>query len=85
MVGYIIAGAHCIYFLAKLHSNSQILQLQDSEVQTIHCERSTHELRHALDIKEREASAASQKLQDLLVASSGTNNAIKQLEEHIQR
>ncbi|XP_070802709.1 ankyrin repeat domain-containing protein 26 [Pituophis catenifer annectens] len=60
-------------------------KLQDSEVQTIQCERSTHELRHALDIKEREASAASQKLQDLLVASSGTNNAIKQLEEHIQR
>ncbi|XP_034286937.1 ankyrin repeat domain-containing protein 26 isoform X6 [Pantherophis guttatus] len=60
-------------------------KLQDSEVQTIQCERSTHELRHALDIKEREANAASQKLQDLLVASSGTNNAIKQLEEHIQR
>ncbi|KAM3833076.1 ankyrin repeat domain-containing protein 26-like isoform 2-T2 [Vipera latastei] len=60
-------------------------KLQDSEVQTIQCERSTHELRHALDIKEREASAASQKLQDFLVASSGTNNAIKQLEEHIQR
>ncbi|XP_058045798.1 ankyrin repeat domain-containing protein 26-like isoform X10 [Ahaetulla prasina] len=60
-------------------------KLQDSEVQTIQCERSTRELRHALDIKEREASAASQKLQDLLVASSGTNNTIKQLEEHIQR
>uniref|UniRef100_A0A670YYC9 CCDC144C-like coiled-coil domain-containing protein n=1 Tax=Pseudonaja textilis TaxID=8673 RepID=A0A670YYC9_PSETE len=60
-------------------------KLQDSEVQTIQCERSTHELRHALDIKEREASASAQKLQDLLVASSGTNNTIKQLEEHIQR
>lgn len=74
---------HLFFWLS--HIGSQILQLQDSEVQTIHCERSTHELRHALDIKEREASAASQKLQDLLVASSGTNNAIKQLEEHIQR
>ncbi|XP_032076727.1 LOW QUALITY PROTEIN: ankyrin repeat domain-containing protein 26-like [Thamnophis elegans] len=60
-------------------------KLQDSEAQTIHCERSTHELKHALDIKELEASAASQKLQDLLVASSETNNTIKQLEEHIQR
>ncbi|XP_063165588.1 ankyrin repeat domain-containing protein 26 isoform X2 [Candoia aspera] len=60
-------------------------KLQDSEEQNIHCERSAHELRHALDAKEREASVASQKLQDLLLASSGASNAIKQLEEHIQR
>ncbi|XP_070591896.1 ankyrin repeat domain-containing protein 26-like [Erythrolamprus reginae] len=60
-------------------------KLQDSEAQNIRCERSTYELRHALDVKEQEANVASQKLQDLLVASSGTNNAIKQLEEHIQR
>ncbi|XP_070611037.1 ankyrin repeat domain-containing protein 26-like [Erythrolamprus reginae] len=60
-------------------------KLQDSELQNSHCKRSTRELQHALHIKECEASVASQKLQDLLVASSGINNAIKQLEEHIQR
>ncbi|NXT45133.1 ANR26 protein, partial [Pelecanoides urinatrix] len=37
----------------------------------------------ALDNKEREVTASSQKLQDLLLASSGTNTTIKQLEEHI--
>ncbi|NXC41461.1 ANR26 protein, partial [Penelope pileata] len=35
--------------------------------------------------KEREVTASSQKLQDLLLASSGTNTTIKQLEEHVQR
>ncbi|KAF1502006.1 Ankyrin repeat domain-containing protein 26, partial [Eudyptula minor] len=39
----------------------------------------------ALDNKEREVIASSQKLQDLLLASSGTNTTIKQLEEHVQR
>ncbi|KAF1485533.1 Ankyrin repeat domain-containing protein 26, partial [Pygoscelis antarcticus] len=39
----------------------------------------------ALDNKEREVTASSQKLQDLLLASSGTNTTIKQLEEHVQR
>ncbi|KAF1466714.1 Ankyrin repeat domain-containing protein 26, partial [Megadyptes antipodes antipodes] len=39
----------------------------------------------ALDNKEREAIASSQKLQDLLLASSGTTTTIKQLEEHVQR
>ncbi|KAF1517147.1 Ankyrin repeat domain-containing protein 26, partial [Eudyptes sclateri] len=39
----------------------------------------------ALDNKEREAIASSQKLQDVLLASSGTNTTIKQLEEHVQR
>ncbi|NWI52320.1 ANR26 protein, partial [Calyptomena viridis] len=37
----------------------------------------------ALDDKEREAVTSSQKLQDLLLASSETNTTIKQLEEHI--
>ncbi|XP_015747036.2 ankyrin repeat domain-containing protein 26 [Python bivittatus] len=60
-------------------------KLQESEEQNIQYERSTHELRHALDAKEHDAIVASQKLQDLLVASSGASNAIKQLEEHIQR
>ncbi|NXX85616.1 ANR26 protein, partial [Urocolius indicus] len=39
----------------------------------------------ALDKKEREAAASSQKMQDLLLASSETNTTIKQLEEHVQR
>ncbi|KAK0675237.1 ANR26 protein, partial [Pygoscelis papua] len=39
----------------------------------------------ALDNKEREVTASSQKLQDLLLASSGTNTTIKQLEAHVQR
>lgn len=34
---------------------------------------------------EREVVASSQKLQDFLLASSGTNATIKQLEEHVQR
>lgn len=61
------------------------LQLQESEDQYIQSERRVHDLKNALDSKEREVNASSQKLQDLLIASSGTNNAIKQLEEHIQR
>ncbi|KAJ6654098.1 hypothetical protein lerEdw1_007462, partial [Lerista edwardsae] len=60
-------------------------KLQETEEQHIHSERRTYDLRSALDAKEHEASMASQKLQDLLEASSGTNNAVKQLEEHIQR
>ncbi|XP_009990071.1 PREDICTED: ankyrin repeat domain-containing protein 26-like, partial [Tauraco erythrolophus] len=39
----------------------------------------------ALDEKEREVIASSQKLQDLLLTSSGTHTTIKQLEEHVQR
>ncbi|NXU94559.1 ANR26 protein, partial [Xiphorhynchus elegans] len=39
----------------------------------------------ALDDKEREALTSAQKVQDLLLASSETNNTIKQLEEHVQQ
>ncbi|NXJ75599.1 ANR26 protein, partial [Trogon melanurus] len=38
----------------------------------------------ALDNKEREVIASSQKLQDLLLESSGANTTIKQLEEHCE-
>ncbi|NXC75369.1 ANR26 protein, partial [Anhinga anhinga] len=38
-----------------------------------------------LDNKEKEVIASSQKVQDLLLASSGTNTTVKQLEEHVQR
>nr|XP_020636635.1 ankyrin repeat domain-containing protein 26-like isoform X9 [Pogona vitticeps] len=60
-------------------------KLQESEEQYLQSERRIHDLRNALDSKEREASVTSQKLHDLLAASSGANNAIKQLEGHIQR
>ncbi|XP_074871091.1 ankyrin repeat domain-containing protein 26 isoform X3 [Carettochelys insculpta] len=73
----------------KLHLQKEIdkikTKLQESEDQYIQSERRVHELRNALDSKEREVNGSSQKLQDLLIASSGTNNAIKQLEDHIQR
>uniref|UniRef100_A0A452IDB4 CCDC144C-like coiled-coil domain-containing protein n=1 Tax=Gopherus agassizii TaxID=38772 RepID=A0A452IDB4_9SAUR len=73
----------------KLHLQKEIdkikTKLQESEDQYIQSERRIHDLKNALDSKEREVNASSQKLQDLLIASSGTNNAIKQLEEHIQR
>ncbi|KFR17705.1 Ankyrin repeat domain-containing protein 26, partial [Opisthocomus hoazin] len=45
----------------------------------------TKELKAALDNKEREVRASSQKMQDLLLTSAGTNTTIKQLEEHVQR
>ncbi|XP_042324779.1 ankyrin repeat domain-containing protein 26-like isoform X5 [Sceloporus undulatus] len=60
-------------------------KLQESEEQYFQSERCVHNFKNALDAKEHEASVASQKLKDLLVASSGANNAIKQLEEHVQR
>ncbi|XP_062838457.1 ankyrin repeat domain-containing protein 26 isoform X8 [Anolis carolinensis] len=60
-------------------------KLQESEEQYFQSEKCIHNLKNALDAKEHEAIVAAQKLKDLLVASSGANNAIKQLEEHVQR
>eukprot|EP00076_Gallus_gallus_P016969 XP_015136530.1 ankyrin repeat domain-containing protein 26 isoform X6 [Gallus gallus] len=60
-------------------------KLQESEEQRIQSEHCVHDLKTVLDNKEREVSASSQKLQDLLLATSGTNTTIKQLEEHVQR
>lgn len=62
-----------------------ILQLRDLEEQHLQSEHCVHNLKAALDNTEREVIASSQKLQDLLVASSGTNSTVKQLEEHVQR
>ncbi|NXL46702.1 ANR26 protein, partial [Podilymbus podiceps] len=61
----------------KLH-----LQKELEEVKTKRC---VHDLKTALDNKEREVIASSQKLQDLLLASSGASTTVKQLEEHVQR
>ncbi|XP_065596987.1 ankyrin repeat domain-containing protein 26-like [Cyrtonyx montezumae] len=60
-------------------------KLQESEEQRIQSEHCVHDLKAVLDYQEREISASSQKLQDLLLANSGTNITIKQLEEHVQR
>ncbi|XP_065596978.1 LOW QUALITY PROTEIN: ankyrin repeat domain-containing protein 26-like [Cyrtonyx montezumae] len=60
-------------------------KLQESEEQRIQSEHCVHDLKAVLDNQEREISASSQKLQDLLLANSGTNITIKQLEEHVQR
>ncbi|XP_062439358.1 ankyrin repeat domain-containing protein 26 [Rhea pennata] len=60
-------------------------KLQELEEQHIQSECYVHDLKTALENKEREVIASSQKLQDLLEASSGTNTTIKQLEGHVQR
>lgn len=59
-----------------------ILQLQELEEEHLQSEHCVRDLKTALDNKESEVLASKQKLQDLLLASSGT---IKQLEEHVQR
>lgn len=59
-----------------------ILQLQELEEEHLQSEHCVCDLKTALDNKESEVLASNQKLQDLLLASSGT---IKQLEEHVQR
>ncbi|NWT42860.1 ANR26 protein, partial [Chroicocephalus maculipennis] len=61
---------------------TKLRELEEQHLQSEHC---VHDLKTALDNKEREVIASSQKLQDLLLASSGTNTTIKQLEEHVQR
>ncbi|NXN45384.1 ANR26 protein, partial [Rhinoptilus africanus] len=61
---------------------TKLQELEEQHLQSEHC---VHDLKTALDNKERELIASSQKLQDLLLASSGTNTTIKQLEEHVQR
>ncbi|NXP09320.1 ANR26 protein, partial [Thinocorus orbignyianus] len=63
-------------------AKTKLQELEEQHLQSEHC---VHDLRSALDNKEREVIASSQKLQDLLLASSGTNTTIKQLEEHVQR
>ncbi|NWZ34507.1 ANR26 protein, partial [Brachypodius atriceps] len=59
-------------------------KLREVEEKYLHSERCVHDLKTALDEKEREAAASAQKLQDQLLASSETNTTIKQLEEHVQ-
>ncbi|NWX97687.1 ANR26 protein, partial [Nothoprocta ornata] len=58
------------------------LRLQ-KELDRVKGKRCVHDLKTTLENKEREVITSSQKLQDLLEASLGTNTTIKQLEEHI--
>lgn len=52
------------------------------EKKYLQSERCVHDLKTALDDKEREATASAQKLQDQLLAHLET---VKRLEEHVQR
>ncbi|NWU17540.1 ANR26 protein, partial [Cephalopterus ornatus] len=61
---------------------TKLREEEEKHLQSQHCVR---DLKTALDDKEREAKTSSQKLQDLLLASSETNTTIKQLEEHVQQ
>uniref|UniRef100_A0ACB8FQ37 Uncharacterized protein n=2 Tax=Sphaerodactylus townsendi TaxID=933632 RepID=A0ACB8FQ37_9SAUR len=60
-------------------------ELEELEEQFIHSQKCIQDLRNDLDVKEGEARVVPQNLQELLVASSGTNTAIKHEEEHMQR
>ncbi|XP_032914607.1 ankyrin repeat domain-containing protein 26-like isoform X5 [Catharus ustulatus] len=72
----------------KLHLQKELekskIKLREVEEKYLQSERCVHDLKTALDDKEREATASAQKLQDQLLASSETNTTIKQLEEHVQ-
>ncbi|KAM9231012.1 LOW QUALITY PROTEIN: uncharacterized protein RG961_004576 [Leptosomus discolor] len=72
----------------KLHLQKELekvkTKLQELEEQRLQSEHCVCDLKTALANKKREERAPSQKLQDLLLASSGTNATIKQLEEHMQ-
>ncbi|XP_008939079.1 PREDICTED: ankyrin repeat domain-containing protein 26-like, partial [Merops nubicus] len=57
-------------------------EVEEQHLQSEHCVR---DLKTALDSKEREVTASSQKLQDVLVAFSDSKTTVKQLEEHVQR
>ncbi|NXF82416.1 ANR26 protein, partial [Sclerurus mexicanus] len=61
---------------------TKLREEEEKRVQSEHCVR---DFKTALDDKEREAITSAQKVQDLLLASSETNNTIKQLEEHVQQ
>ena len=58
--------------------------MQESEEQRVQSERRAQDLKTALEDKQREVVAASQQVQDLLEASSGTTGQ-KDLEERVGR
>ncbi|KAM4037780.1 ankyrin repeat domain-containing protein 26 isoform 2-T2 [Anomaloglossus baeobatrachus] len=60
-------------------------KLQDLEDQFVQSERRNHQLKNALDDKEREMIAAFQKVEEFSTAAAGAGKAVKQLEEHVQK
>ncbi|XP_018108056.1 ankyrin repeat domain-containing protein 26 isoform X2 [Xenopus laevis] len=60
-------------------------KVQDLEEQCIQAERLHHQLKILLEDKEREVFATSQKVQEYSSAATGAENAIKELEGHIQK
>ncbi|KAM8972070.1 ankyrin repeat domain-containing protein 26 [Pelodytes ibericus] len=67
----------------KLEKNR--IKLQDSEKQFIQSEQQRHQLKNLLDDKEREITAAIQKVQELSATAAVAEISAKQLEEHVQR
>ncbi|KPP79599.1 ankyrin repeat domain-containing protein 26-like, partial [Scleropages formosus] len=61
------------------------LKGKDSEEQYVEAERLIRDLRDALDSKECNVITTSQKLQEVLSASAGTDKTVKQLEEAVQQ
>lgn len=61
------------------------LQLQESEDQYVQAEQRIHELKRALDDKERDAIISSQRLQEALAAAVDRDKMVKQLEEAVQK
>ncbi|XP_072527973.1 ankyrin repeat domain-containing protein 26 isoform X2 [Salminus brasiliensis] len=60
-------------------------KLQEIEEQYMQAERRINSLKGSLDEKEREVISTGQKLQEVLAASTCTDQTIKQLEEAVQR
>lgn len=61
------------------------LQLQESEENNIQVERRVNTLMGTLDEKERDLICTGQKLQEVLAATTRSEQTIKQLEEAVQR
>ncbi|XP_067855627.1 ankyrin repeat domain-containing protein 26 isoform X2 [Heptranchias perlo] len=61
------------------------VKLQETRDEYIQSESRIQQLQNALDDKERDVIATSQKMQEALSATSRTKEAAKQLEEHVQR
>ncbi|XP_063783290.1 ankyrin repeat domain-containing protein 26 isoform X4 [Pseudophryne corroboree] len=71
------------YFLKELEKLRA--KLQDLEDQYIQSERRNHQLKNALDDKERDASTAFQKVQEFSFERAAAEKAVKQLEDHVQK
>ncbi|KAG8439815.1 hypothetical protein GDO86_005833 [Hymenochirus boettgeri] len=61
------------------------IKVQDLDELCMQSERHNHQLKNLLEDKEREMITTSQKVQEFSTAAAGAENAIKQLEEHVQK